>query len=145
MGGLTSRNKGKRGEREIVNILQPVVDEVCAKNGFVQIELQRNTIQCDRGGYDIVGLDFLAIEVKHQEQLQPETWWKQTVKQTKKGQTPVLFYRKNRMDWRVRMPGVLFCATCKGAWHEATVDISIECFLGYLRKRLLQQFNKDLS
>ena len=78
--GSMARSKGQRGEREIVALLQAVVNEVytaynrkvisTTESELVQYRtlevplLQRNTIQSDRGGYDIVGLDWLAPEVK---------------------------------------------------------------------------------
>lgn len=136
MAGLTSRNKGKRGEREIVHLLQPVLDEVYEKNNRDKVVLQRNTLQSDRGGYDIVGLDWLAIEVKHQEANNVNTWWQQTVAQAKGQQMPVLFYRRNHAPWRVRTTGVLFHDSCVSAFCCACVDISVDDFLVYFRARL---------
>lgn len=140
MSGLTSRNKGKRGEREIVHLLQPVIDEVYASSGIPIPILQRNTIQSDRGGFDIVGLDWLAIEVKHQEQNNVNGWWTQTVQQAGK-KMPVLFYRRNNAKWRVRTVGYVFqrTSTTGPAFSEAVIDISTDDFLLYFKKRLVAE------
>jgi hypothetical protein len=150
MSGLMSRNKGKRSEREIVNLLQPIItsvyDDHIKESGYVDKSLevpvlQRNSIQSDRGGYDIVGLDWLAIEVKHQETFNLTNWWEQTVRQAGK-KMPVLFYRRNNVAWRVRTWGVLFDAPCRYAWTQAVVDISIEDFLKYFTMRLKTELAK---
>ncbi len=56
MGGTHSRNKGKRGEREIVNILKAELGD--------DLEIGRNHAQCDNGGCDIAGRLPFSIEVK---------------------------------------------------------------------------------
>ena len=86
-----SRQKGQRGEREICKIL-------AEKLGG---EFKRNLMQTAEGGYDVLGLDGWAIEVKFQETLSIEKWWKQTVEQSSHTKKPVLFFRKSRTDWRV--------------------------------------------
>lgn len=135
MGGRSSLQKGKRGEREIVSILQPEVTTFRAKNGLPDnIILKRNTLQSHSGGYDIIGLPWLAIEVKFHETYNLSSWWKQTVAQAREDQVPVLFYRKSRVKWRVRMIGVL-----PGSGPEdqkAVVDISIDAFLAWFRREL---------
>lgn len=111
MGGKSSLDKGKRGEREVIALLQPIVDKVYAefegmrdaRTGY-EVKgprLQRNTLQSDSGGFDIVGLEWLALEVKFQETLNVEVWWRQTCGQASEGQVPVLFYRKSRVEWKV--------------------------------------------
>ena len=89
-----SRQKGQRGEREICKIL-------AEKLGG---EFKRNLMQTAEGGYDVLGLDGWAVEVKYQEKLQIEKWWKQAVEQSSATKKPVLFFRKSREDWRVVVP-----------------------------------------
>ena len=60
-------------------------------------------MQTQEGGYDVLGLNGYAIEVKFQEKLQIEKWWKQTVEQAV-DKMPVLFFRRSREDWRVVVP-----------------------------------------
>lgn len=93
------RNKGKRGEREVIKILQPIYDEIFGEGEFL---LKRNTMQADKGGFDIEGIDDFAIEVKRQERLNLKAWWRQTVDQAGKYKFPVLFYRRNGEPWSVK-------------------------------------------
>ena len=100
-----SRDKGKRGEREVVAMLQEhVVDEVCAELGVEPPLVERNLNQAFQGGCDIVGVPGVAVEVKFREQLSPDVWWEQTLQQasTVPGALPVMFYRKSRVRWRAR-------------------------------------------
>lgn len=117
MGGLMSRNKGKRAEREVINALQPAVNSVYAELqqqfGWFRNEppvLQRNTLQSHLGGFDVVGLEWLALEVKHHAKVTGMLgmWWRQCVEQAQAARgeqrLPVLVYRGNNEPWRVRMP-----------------------------------------
>lgn len=119
MPGLHSRNKGKRGEREVVRLLQPVVDSVYTSLGLKAPILQRNTLQSDRGGFDIVGLEWLALEVKHHNKPQVAAWWTQTCAQAADGQVPLLLWRlTGARSWSARLWANLGC----GVWAPATVD-----------------------
>lgn len=113
-------------------MLQPIVDEVFVECGEIPV-LQRNTLQSDRGGFDIVGLETLAIEVKNCQTFQLEKWWKQAEKQTKRGQIAVLIYKKNHVPFRVRMHGGVGFTE---AWITCVCDISIEDFLKWFREHL---------
>lgn len=92
-----ARNKGQEGEREMIRLLS----EVCGS----EVELKRNLNQTREGGHDIVGMDWLAIEVKRQETLNIEDWWRQTLTQAGAERIPVLVYRQNRKQWHVVMWG----------------------------------------
>ncbi len=89
-----SRQKGQRGEREVCKLL---ADKLGG-------EYKRNLMQTQDGGYDVLGLDGYAIEVKFQEKLQIEKWWEQTVQQSSVERLPVLFFRRSREPWRVVVP-----------------------------------------
>ena len=91
--GKASRQKGQRGEREVCQILAEHLGG----------EFKRNLMQPQEGGFDILGLDEYAIEVKFQEKLQIEKWWEQTVEQAE-DRIPVLFFRRSREAWRVVVP-----------------------------------------
>jgi hypothetical protein len=136
MGGAMSRNKGKRGEREVIAMLQPVVSEVYEGYGMEAPKLQRNTLQSDGGGFDVVGLDWLALEVKYQETVKLDAWWAQTLAQAKPTQCPVLIYRQNKVKWKV----CLFATLAAGP-HQHTVAavISVEEFRTWFRARLTQE------
>jgi len=116
-----ARNKGHDAEREVIKILT----EACGK----QVELHRNLLQTRQGGYDIVGLEWLAIEVKRQETLDVENWWKQTLKQADDNQVPVLIYRQNRKAWNIVMMGQVGNTVCR-------VTINMLAFTFWLRDEL---------
>jgi hypothetical protein len=132
MGGLMSRNKGKRAEREVVEMLQGVLNEVHL-DGEVP-RLQRNTLQSDGGGADIAGLEGYAIEVKHCETFNLDGWWRQCLEQAGRSKVPVLFYRRNHAPWRVRTWGTL--STGGGFGLKTVVDVAVVDFLTSLRIRL---------
>lgn len=145
MGGKSSLNKGKSGEREIVKLIQPIVDTCYLPYAEILGDapiMQRNTLQSHLGGFDIVGLEWFAIEVKRCETLNLNAWWKQTLSQAYKDQTPILFYRQSRKAWRVRMTmresTGLRTFTC-------VADISIDDFLTYLTARLEDELVKKVK
>jgi hypothetical protein len=140
MGGKMSRDKGKRGEREVIELLQPVVDEVRGLFGLPALKLKRNTLQSDSGGSDIAGLMWLALECKWQETIQLGAWWKQTLEQCGPEQEPVLFYKRNHVDFRVGMLGWLGTRHCG---HTTMVVVSVEDFLKWFRLRLMQQYEME--
>ena len=102
MSGKSSRDKGMRAERAIIALLQPCVDRAHIGGRVVAAPtLERNLEQSRAGGCDIIGLPWIAIEVKHQETLQFALWWQQTVSQARKNNAiPCLIYRKNRVSWK---------------------------------------------
>lgn len=106
---INVRAKGQRGEREVVKLLQAVVDVVRRRKSLPPIVLQRNTLQAHLGGEDLMGLDGFAVEVKFQENENVPAWWRQAISQAVKrsqvtGQphVPILFWRASRSKWSVR-------------------------------------------
>lgn len=93
-------NKGKAAEREAVKYLQPLVNEVYQSLDMDPPELLRNQLQSAVGGYDIIGLDWLALEIKRQETLQINKWWEQVNRAAAPDQVPVVMFRQNRQKWR---------------------------------------------
>lgn len=133
MGGKASRDKGQRGEREIIRHLQPILDRICEKHSLPAVELERNLLQAHKGGHDIHGLEWASIEVKNQATLAVESWWTQTISQMKPGQVPILLYKKSRGKWHCRMPVRLQIAPQQ---HELTAgDVDFGAFLRYFEKR----------
>jgi hypothetical protein len=133
--GRMARNKGARGEREIIKLLEPIVKEECTKVGKQSLILQRNSLQSRFGGSDLAGCFFLAAEVKYCESIQIASWWNQTVAQVRGDQVPVLFYRKNLERWKCRMFGKLPLGD--GRHVTTPCDISIGAFLIWFRHRLI--------
>jgi hypothetical protein len=102
--GKMQRDKGQRGEREIVAMFVEAMEAVEKEKGVEGSALsemvKRNTLQSDRGGFDVANIPTLAVEVKRAEVLNVNSWWNQTLEQCKQGETPVLFYRQSRKPWR---------------------------------------------
>lgn len=137
MGGKSSQNKGKRGEREVIGLLQPVVTQVYAQFGYEGDDipqLQRNTLQSDRGGCDVHGLDWMALEIKRDESMSLSAMWAQAVRQAGMKKHPILFYRRNNMPWKVRTIGLL---GTNSAGVTVAVDVSVEDFLKWFRVKLV--------
>lgn len=106
---INIRNKGKSGEREIITLFIEHMSAVEKQLGLTwhklpSMEVKRcSSQQADGGGSDIVGIPGIAVEVKRGETLNVNAWWKQCCDQAPGNLMPVLFYRKNRMTWRVVM------------------------------------------
>ena len=126
-----SRDKGASAEREVIAIIQPVVDTACKFIGKPAPKLQRNLEQTRSGGCDIVGLKWLAIEVKRQERLSITKWWDQAVSQAFTAE-PVLIYRQSRQPWRVR------CLVRLGA-ECVPATVSINDWLVYLETEIIKR------
>ena len=82
----SQRNKGSRGELELLSLLGEELGEA----------LQRNLAQTRDSGADCLQVRGWAIEVKRQEKLSRPTWWRQVKKEADKlGVQPMLAYRQN--------------------------------------------------
>lgn len=135
MTGKSSRDKGQRGEREVIAILQTIVNDVC---GDKAATLCRNLVQTRDGGHDILGLSDLKIEVKYQETLHLDEWWSQARSQCHWAtDIPILIYRRSRVPWRVRMVTRAYWSATE--WVPTLSDISIDHFCGYLRSKLTSE------
>lgn len=140
MSGSMSRDKGQWAEREVVKLLQPVVNRVYAEFGKTPPELGRNLAQAHKGGCDIFGLEWISLEVKHHETEQLTQWWEQTKKQASPAQVPVLLHRKNNARWKCRMFGAL--PTGGPLQIRTPVDIGLEAFLLWFEHRLKHELSK---
>lgn len=133
---LHGLNKGKQGEREVANALNAVVRTVLERHGYTEetIEnleraVQRNQNQSAVGGRDLVGTFGFAVEVKRQETLAVDAWWRQCVAQAERvREVPVLVYRQNRKPWRVRLPGAVHAPGVQTA-HTCVVEVPLPDFL----------------
>jgi len=140
---LNSRDKGGRGEREVIALLQSIVNRVYQVAGKLPPKLQRNSMQANGlGGCDIVGLPWLAIEVKRCETLLLDQWWQQCISQRQNSSAmPVLVYRQNKQTWRVRLyAGLPYWVDLNGpvlqhSWVVA--DINWKAFTDYFEQLLL--------
>ena len=138
-----SRAKGQTGERQVakyfVAAMAKVEDDLLADLPLRQQEkvvcyseeVKRNTLQSDRGGYDLVGCPLIAPEIKFCDTLLLDTWWVQTKRQAKHGLMPILIYRKTRArSWRCRTYlSLQFPEYQLGRWTVA--DIEFQEFLAF--------------
>lgn len=96
--GKKSRDKGKRGERLLASFLR---DE-----GY----------ECRRGvqyaggpdSPDVIGLPGIHIECKYVNRLNIHDALKQSIRDAKEGEIPVVFFKRDREDWRVTMQATDF-------------------------------------
>ena len=115
MGGM-SRNKGKAGERELALMLSSLTGH----------EVKRR-VRNLAGEDDLVGLPGWSIECKRYAAVTPSLlagWWQQAIEQARRiDARPVLFFRADRADWRVRWLASLHAVH---AGHELTETDTIE-------------------
>lgn len=91
--GKMSREKGKRYEREVARFLR--------ENGY---NCRRGQQYCGTSGdADVVGLPGIHIECKHVEKTALYDWMGQAVRDTKDGELPAVFHRKNNCETLVTM------------------------------------------
>lgn len=101
-----AKNKGTRGEMEVIEKLQTMLLAWYKENGMARQcpKLSRNLTQSRDGGADVVGIKGLSIEVKYQEKRFSHMWWRQCrIAATTTGTEPQLWYRANLQSWRIRM------------------------------------------
>ncbi len=129
---INIRQKGQNGEREIADMLNSIYLKVLQDNGLPEKDkrdhpFQRNQNQSAVGGSDLSNPFNLDIEVKRQENLSINTWWKQCVESAKRsGGEPVLVFKQNRKAWRV----MLMCSleTYPGNFVRTRCEIDIKDF-----------------
>lgn len=165
MGGSMSRSKGQRGEREVIKLLQPIINkayEEAIAAGIVDGNrelpvLERNLMQTAKGGFDIVGLKWLALEVKYQETDHLNQWWEQTLEQAKGrsvpssdgpkivgARIPILIYRKNNVKWNVMMYGSLLLSPGdKKTSVRAPVIVPLDTFLTWFYHKIRLELGFD--
>jgi hypothetical protein len=134
--GKFSQSKGIRGEREVIDLLQPIVDTAYQAAGLEPIKLKRtSSMQADGGGCDVHGLPWLALECKWDESYQVDAWWRQCLQQAQPGQMPALVYKKNHRPWRARL-WLYIAFGGSELVADLVADVSIEDFLRYFQKCL---------
>lgn len=128
---INIRTKGASAEREIYNLLNPIVIRIHNDCGhpLSSIDLiQRNSNQSAVGGNDLINTYGLSMEIKRQETLSINTWWAQCLKAANElNQHPVLLYRQNRKPWTCMTYGYLEIS--KGKFMKRRVSIDQPTFL----------------
>ncbi len=116
-----SRNKGKRGEREVAALIKDLT-------GW---DVRRRVRQHD-GDSDLEGVPGWCIEVKNQAELRLPEWWRQAIEQAAKDEArPVLFYKLPRKGWRALWPlGIALGFQPDGDWlgQHMTCDTTVEAW-----------------
>lgn len=144
---INIRQKGGEGEREICDMLNYIIYKVMQECGYEESEclkgmqtVQRNQLQSAVGGNDLTGTLGLSFEIKRQEQLSVNTWWKQCEAAAKKlGEVPVLMYRQNGKPWRVVT--YAWIPLQDGKQQQARVEFDVDTFKGWFRSWALLHFN----
>jgi len=140
---INVRTKGQEGEREIAKILNLIIADVRAAYKLPQYAtndelFQRNQNQSAVGGADLSNPMNLEIEIKRQEQLSVNTWWKQCV--TSAGRTgglAILVFRQNRKSWRVCLEGELPLQPAGTGTHSSIgpcrVEVDLDTFKAWFK------------
>lgn len=90
---MNSKQKGNRGERELANLLKTY--------GFnTRRGVQYNGRQ---GDADVVGINGMHIECKRCQQVKDEAFLQQAERDARKGDMPVVMYRRNHEKWKATM------------------------------------------
>ena len=117
--GSFAVSKGKRGEREACDELQPTVDSVAKELGMEAPRIRRNLQQSGDGGEDLIGLPWYSIEVKRCETLNLAAWWRQCVTQARrKAATATAWDDLRRGGWR-RVEAAMAPRDVRGGGDEA--------------------------
>jgi Holliday junction resolvase len=97
MTGARSRNKGKRGELEVVHLLRDNLGLACNRNYKQPAQPQHGDIEQLVGPY--------LLEVKNCATLNLKPWWQQTLAAAdKRGAVPCLAYKVARKGWKFVVP-----------------------------------------
>lgn len=132
------RTKGASGEREICDAINEIYDELEVELNIKiddVLRAQRNQIQTAVGGDDITNTCGMSIEVKRQEKLAVNTWWKQCLTSSQRSnRIPVLLYRQSRKAWSC----VTFVSPYRQYAHETTfyarAEMSFEDFKKWFKE-----------
>ncbi len=124
--GKFSRDKGARGEREFIRVVERLTEG--------QIVLSRNLSQSRDGGDDCLGHDNCSIEIKRRKQVTDAditNWWAQAVHQAAAiHKQPVLAYRRDFQCWRVLIhPNHLFPLDDVRGCLSMDVELFCQCLL----------------
>ena len=105
---MNSREKGKKGELELAQILRAYGFE--ARRG--------QQFSGANGDPDVIGIPGCHIECKRVERLNIYEAMAQSINDARVGETPVVMHRKNREEWLVSMRLGDFIKLYKGANND---------------------------
>jgi hypothetical protein len=122
------RDKGKRGERAVANI----IFELTGWNA-------QRRVRNDHGDTDLVGIPGWAVEVKDHAKAtlgDVRDWWAQACNQAK-GNIPLLVYKRQRGEWRCVYPVAIHLCMQEADWwkdYSYTVETSMEGWAAVARE-----------
>ena len=91
---INSKEKGKKGEREFAKL--------CREHGFANARRSQQYSGIN-GDADVVGLEGIHIEVKRVERLNIDEAMKQSIRDSKEDEIPIVAHRRNREEWKITM------------------------------------------
>jgi len=143
--GINIRQKGQSGEREVCDWLNFILNKVLSELEIIppiKPVFQRNQNQSAVGGSDITNPFGLCIEVKRQEQLNLNEWWKQCCIASKEfGGRPIVIFRQNgKRKWRVLLEANLVYH-CGQAYTPSRCEITHEDFEHFMRYWMLRMLD----
>jgi hypothetical protein len=134
MAKINIRTKGASAERQIATKLNEIITASLHECGIIfdssdhTFFVQRNQNQTAVGGDDLINTYGFSIEVKRQETLSINTWWKQCVTSaTKNSATPVLLFKQSRKPWRCILQG--YIGLPNGQFGACRMEIDFDTFL----------------
>lgn len=144
---INIRTKGATAELEICKLLEPVVREAMMQFGRKVPDtaiIQRNQNQSAVGGSDLSNTFGLCIEVKRQETLAINDWWKQCSEAAvRNAEIPVLLYRQSNKKWQAVMNVEMNCGhflfQCR-----VRATVSIDDFLVFFKNHVYNCLLNDL-
>lgn len=89
---INSRTKGASGERELAQLLR--------NQGHLEARRGQQYSGIN-GDADVIGVKGIHIECKRQQKVNDEMWLKQAEDDARKGELPVVIYRRDREQWKV--------------------------------------------
>ena len=90
-----SREKGKKGERQVCSIAK--------EEGYNAYRSQQFSGHKEKGDPDILGLPHIHSEVKWRQNINIQDALNQAKEDCSDGNIPVVFHRRNNEDWKVTM------------------------------------------
>lgn len=140
---INVRDKGFNAEREIATTMNGVVMLVMRELGFPEDKIiaaastiQRNQNQSAVGGNDLTNTFGMGIEIKRQELLAINSWWKQCeAGAMRNGELPVLIFKQNHKPWRVITYATMLApAGANDVQHQLVrCEIDWPTFLGWFK------------
>jgi|TARA_Y100000310_G_scaffold340615_1_gene437075 Holliday junction resolvase len=130
---VNSNRKGKVGEREVATILR---DEL-------GIAVHRNWAeQAARGGVDLIGVPFWAIEIKRAKKYLSD-WWTQAASQARiLDDKPVLIYKLDRKQWKAQ---ICYCALVPDSHLHFKLEMDLPDWCSIVREDLCLGRNVPLA